>query len=197
MGVGLDRYGSQWWSMTSEHARIALDQARLALSFGERCGVHLGAPGSCWMPHAYDEIFFPTALCIAAGRPDAIAPPLSTTFKTSPPSWLSPPPRQGRRVQPASQEPFDGAQASRTCVKFLEANTTCSTPTHSNWHGGGHPKDFKNEELTAASIEAIRDKCSTNMKRAPKVECPLFARKFNGRHLDMLMNVLKQVGVFG
>lgn len=157
---GLNRYGSQWWSMTSEHARMALDHSRLALSFGERCGVHLGEPGSCWMPHAYDEMFFPTALCITAGRPNAIAPPLSTTFKVPLPSWLSP--QQERQAsQLVSRKPFDGVAASRACVAFLKENTTCSTPTHSNWRGGGHPKDFKNEELTAASIEAIRNKCNT------------------------------------
>ena len=148
--------------MTSEHARMTLSQSRLALSFGERCGAHLASrdPGSCWMPHAYDEIFFPTALCIAIGRPDARVPKLSTKFKTSgPPSWLSPPPSP-RGMLPQSQTLFEGVPATRKCVAFLKANTTCSTPTHSNWRGGGHPKDFDNQELTAASIETIRDKCN-------------------------------------
>lgn len=36
-----------------------------------------------------------------------------------------------------------------------------------------------------------------NHRNNKRVECPLFARKFNIQHLDMLMDVLKEVGVFG
>ena len=55
--------------LTDRHAAMILGQKKFADQLLARCGQHLGKDdATCLMRYCYDEIFFSTALCVAAAE---------------------------------------------------------------------------------------------------------------------------------